>query len=242
MNTQIDIRDILPSIQASTLVLNRSGDPVAHVEAARDLATRIPGARFLEFPGDTHSLAGPEAERILAEIEEFVTGSRSTPVAERVLATILFVDIVGSTEHAARIGDAAWRDLLERHYRLATRALDAHAGIEVDRAGDGLLAIFDGPTRAIRCALAIERESRALGLKLRSGLHTGEVARTDGAIRGIAVHIAARIAALAEPAEVLVSSTVRDLVAGSGLTFEDRGEHTLKGVPEARRLFRLASA
>jgi class 3 adenylate cyclase len=236
MNGQIDIRDILPSIRVPTLVLNRTGDPVAHVDAARDLASRIPDARFVEFPGDTHWIFGIEDE-VTAVIREFVTGSRGPGSANRMLVTILAIDIVGSTELVRRLGDAGWSELLSRYYERVERELAVYRGTEIDRAGDGLLALFDGPTRAVRCALALRSSGREFGLELRAGAHTGEVEYTDGAVRGIAVHVAARVAALAKAGEVLVSSTVRDLAAGSRLEFDDAGLHNLKGVPEPRQLF-----
>jgi class 3 adenylate cyclase len=237
MNFAIDVRDVLPAIRVPTLVMNRTGDPVAHVDAARDIAERIPGAHFVEFPGDTHSLFAIEPEKVIAEIEEFLTGTPATLRTDRALATILFADIVESTQQATKLGDARWRDLLTRHYQAAERALSAYGGLEIDRAGDGLFALFDGPTRAIRCAIALRSEGATLGLDLRSGVHTGEIERAGSAVRGVAVHLAARVAARAQPGEVLVSSTVKDLVAGSGLAFEDRGEHELKGIPGEWRLF-----
>ena len=236
MNASIDIRDILPTISVPTLVINRTGDPVAHVEAARDLAAHIAGARFVEFPGDSHSLSDV-ADEFVTEVRSFLTGIRQPVPTTRVLATILFVDIVGSTELASRIGDAGWRDLLERYYGAVGSELRGFAGREVDRAGDGLCATFDGPTRAIRCAQAIGGVARGLGLHVRAGVHTGEIEAVGGAVRGIAVHMAARIAALAKADEVLVSSTVRDLTAGSGLSLVDRGMHDLKGVADLRKLF-----
>jgi pimeloyl-ACP methyl ester carboxylesterase/class 3 adenylate cyclase len=239
MNATIDIRAILPTIRVPTLVLCREDDPVVAVDEARAMAGGIPGARFVVLPGQGH-LFFDIWEDVVARIQEFVTGAPSTVPGDRVLTTLLFIDIVGSTEHAVAIGDAAWRDLLERHYMLTRRALSVFAGTEVDRAGDGLLATFDGPARAIRCARSIQREAGALGLALRAGVHTGEVERVDRAIRGIAVHTAARIAALAAPGEVLVSSTVKDLVAGSGLAFDDRGVRALKGVPEPRPIFAVS--
>lgn len=240
MNAEIDIRDILPTIRVPTLVMNRTGDPIASAEAARDLARRIEGARFVEFPGETHALSGgPEWERILETMEEFVTGSRPPVRTNRMLATIVFVDLVGSTARAAALGDAAWAELLGRYYERAESELARFAGEEVDRAGDGLLALFDGPTRAIRCARALQQVARELGFGVRAGIHTGEVEKADGSVRGIAVHLAARVAALASADEVLVTSTVRDLVAGSGLELDDRGLHTLKGLDEPRRLFGL---
>jgi class 3 adenylate cyclase len=237
MNMQIDIRDILSMIHVPTLVMNRVGDPVANVEAARDLARHIPGARFCEFPGETHSLQSIEPQKVLATIEEFVTGSVRASATNRALATILFVDIVGSTERAADTGDAAWKDLLARFYALTDGELGSFGGVVVDRAGDGVLATFDGPARAIRCASAVVNRAHDLGLHIRAGIHSGEVERDGAALRGIAVHVGARVAALAAPDEVLVSSIVRDLVAGSGITFKDRGMHTLKGVSEPRQLF-----
>lgn len=234
MNAQIDTRDILPTIQVPSLVMNRTGDPVAHVDAARDLARRIPGARFLEFPGRTHGF-GDILEEVVGAIEEFVTGVRPTPT-NRVLTTLLSLDIAGSTELAASIGDAAWRRRLDGFYEVVGRELGVFAGVEVDRAGDGILATFDGPGRAVRAAQAIERGVRDLGMRARAGIHTGEVERVQQGVRGLAVHITARVAALAAPDEVLVTSTVRDLVAGSQLRFEDRGFQTLKGVPDQRQV------
>ena len=239
MNGQIDVRSILPTISVPTLVINRTGDPVANVDAARDLAAHIPGSRFVEFPGDTHSLSDI-ADEFVAEVRTFLTGVRQSVSSSRVLTTILFVDVVGSTELATRLGDTAWRDLLDRYYARVTTELEQFGGREVDRAGDGLLATFDGPTRAIRCASSIERSARALGIAVRAGIHTGEVERSEGSIRGIAVHIAARVAGLAAPGEVVVSSTVRDLIAGSGITLHDRGTHDLKGVTGARHIFAVA--
>jgi len=237
MNAQIDTRDILPTIRVPTLVMNRTGDPVADVEAARDLAARIPGARFMEFPGATHSMYTIEPERVLAAIEEFVTGTQVPIAADRFLATILFVDIVGSTTRAAALGDAAWRDLLEHFYILTRHELAAFSGVEVDRAGDSLLARFDGPGRAIRCAMAIREAVRRLGIDIRAGVHSGECELVANKLGGIAIHIGARVMEHAAPGEVLVSSTVKDLVVGSGLAFEDRGYQPLKGVPGEWRVF-----
>lgn len=237
MNSEIDVRPILPSIHVPTLVMNRTGDPVAHVEAARDLAARIPGARFVEFPGTTHTLMTGEAEQVLATMQEFVTGTAPGLVTDRLLATILFVDLVASTERAAAMGDAAWRDFLAGYHGLVRQELTVFSGVEVDQAGDGVLARFDGPTRAIRCAEAIREGVRRWGAEIRAGIHTGEVERVGDKIRGIAVHIGARVAALAQPGEILVSSTVRDLVAGSRTPFLDRGVATLKGVAGEWRFF-----
>lgn len=239
MNARIDVRAVLPTIQAPTLVMNRTGDPDAWFEAARYSANLIPGARFVEFPGVGH-LFFDILEEVAAELERFITGTQVAASTDRVLATILFIDIVDSTERVAALGDAVWRNLLERYYTLARRQLVAYAGVEVDTAGDGLLARFDGPARAIRCARAIQREAKELGLELRAGVHTGEVEMVGTAIRGIAVHTAARIASLAGPGEVYTSNTVRDLVAGSGIGFQDRGIHTLKGIPDPRQVLTVA--
>lgn len=242
MNGQIDIRDILPSIRVPTLIMVREHDPIASVAAMQFMAGGIQGSRLLVFPGESHLIGGPgvDPEPVYAAIEEFVTGATPTASGDRFLATILFLDIAASTEHAAQIGDASWRALLEDHYRAARRELKRHRGLEVDTAGDGILATFDGPAAAVRCANAIQRLDRALGIASRAGVHCGEVERVDNAIRGIAVHLAARLAALAQPGEVLVSTTVRDLAAGSGLSFVDRGLHELKGVPEPRQVLALS--
>lgn len=240
MNRDMDIRGILPTIRVPTLVLNRTGDPVAPIEAVRDMATQIPGARLIEFPGGTHRVSGsPETEAILGAIEEFVTGERPTPKTDRVLTTVLFIDIVGSTERAAALGDRAWRTLLGDHHRLVRADLGRFQGREIDTAGDGSFATFDGPARAVRCAQAISGSIRDLGIQIRAGAHTGEVELDGDDVRGIAVHIGARVAALAGPSEVVVSSTVKDLTAGSGIVYEDAGEHELKGVPDRWHLYRV---
>jgi pimeloyl-ACP methyl ester carboxylesterase len=236
MNSQIDIREVLPSISVPTLVLHRSGDRDSRAEEGRYIAERIPGARFVELAGDVHvPLVDPD--QVLDEVEEFVTGRRPAPDPDRVLATVLFTDIVGATDRAAAMGDRGWRELLDRHHALVRRELDRFQGREVDTAGDGFLATFDGPARAIRCAHSIREAVRGLGLEIRAGLHTGECELAGEQVRGIAVHTGARVAALASPSEVLVSSTVKDLVAGSGIEFEDRGTHQLKGVPGEWRLY-----
>lgn len=241
MNAQIDILDILPHVRVPTLVMNRTGDPVAHIDAARDLASRIPGTRFEEFTGNTHSMIAYEPERVLATIEEFITGAPSHLRSNRVLASIMVLDMVGSTQRAVELGDVAWKDVLFRH-REATDAKVAYfGGMVVDHAGDGVLATFDGPARSIRCAQASLAEAHDLGLQLRAGIHTGEVEREGGTATGIAVHMAARVGEMASPDEVLVTSTVRDLVAGSGIQFEDRGSHQFKGLAEARRVYRVAA-
>ena len=236
-NTLIDVRDILPTIRVPTLVLHRTGDRDVSVEEGRYIAERIPGATFVELPGHDHLVFVGDQDALLDEIEEFLTGVRRGPEPDRVLATVLFTDLVGSTERAAELGDRRWRDLLERHNAIVRRALGRFRGREVDAAGDGFLATFDGPARAIRCARWIADELGRLGLAVRAGLHTGECELVDGSVRGIAVHIGARVAGKAGPGEVLVSSTVKDLVAGSGIAFDDRGEHELKGVPGRWRLF-----
>ena len=242
IGADLDIRAVLPAIRVPTLVVHRSLDNVVPIEAARDLAASIRGARLEEFPGSGHWHRGLDFEPILAAIEEFVTGVRPEPVNDRVLATVLFADVVGSTELLASIGDAAWRDLLTRFHAAASEEIQAKRGVLVDLAGDGLFATFDGPARAVRCAIALQRSANDLGMRLRTGVHTGEVERAGSAIRGIAVHIAARIAGLGDPDEILVSGTVRDLVAGSGITFVDRGLHTLRGIPDPRHILAVTSA
>ena len=237
MNSQIDILDILPHIRVPTLVMNRTGDPVAHIDAARDLAARIPGARFQEFEGDSHSLLLIDPEKVLATIEEFITGAPSQLRTTRVLASIMVLDMVESTKHAAALGDAAWKDLLFRHRAAVDAQVAYYGGAVIDHAGDGVLATFDGPARSIRCARICMDKAQELGLRLRGGIHTGEVERDGAAAAGIAVHIAARVGALASTDEILVTSTVRDLVAGSGIEFEDRGRHQFKGISEPRRVY-----
>ena len=241
MNTQIDVRDVLPSIQAPTLVLHRTDDLDANVAEGRWVAEHIPGAKFVELPGDAHTLWAGDTDALVDEIEEFLTGARRGPEPDRVLATVLFTDIVGSTRQATKLGDRRWRELLERHHALVRKELDRFNGRELDTAGDGFLATFDGPARAIRCADAIESGVQVLGLEVRAGVHTGECELFGDKVAGLAVHTGARIASEAGAGEVLVSQTVKDLVAGSGISFEDRGEHELKGVG-AWRLYSVASA
>lgn len=232
-----DVRHVLPAIRVPTLVIHRSGSRFAPLDGGRYIADQIPGARFVEVPGiDTYLWAG-DIEPIVGEVEEFLTGSRHVPEMDRVLATVMFTDIVGSTKRAADIGDAAWKELLAQHDEFVRGELKRFRGNEVDTAGDGFLATFDGPARAVRAAEAIRDVVRGLGLEIRTGLHTGEVELAGDRVRGIAVHIGARVAATAKPGEVLVSSTVKDLVAGSGIEFEDRGRHSLKGVPGEWQLF-----
>ena len=241
LNQQIDVRPILPAVRVPTLVLHRTDDRVSAIGQGRYLAEHIPGARFVELSGD-HSPWVGDTDAIVDAVEEFLTGTISRPAVDRVLATVLFIDIVGSTERAAGLGDRKWRDLLGAYYALVRRELARFRGREVDTAGDGFFATFDGPARGIRCAGAIAAAVGSLGIEVRAGLHTGECEIVGEKIAGIAVHIGARIAALARPAEVLVSNTVRDLVAGSGLEFEERGHHTLKGVPGEWRLYAVAQA
>jgi class 3 adenylate cyclase len=236
---------VLPTIQAPTLILHRVGDRTVPVEAGRYLAQHIPGAKYVELPGDDHLLQAFDQETLdllIDETEEFITGARPGPEPDRVLVTVLFTDIVSSTERAAEVGDRRWRELLDGYVAVARRHLERFGGREVDVAGDGLFAIFDGPARAIRCACAIRDAVHSLGLEVRAGLHTGECQVAGSKVSGIAVHTGARIAAVARPQEVLVSGTVRDLVAGSGIRFDDRGSHTLKGVPGDWPLFTVASA
>ena len=234
---QLDIRDVLPAIQVPALVVHRRNDRMVRLEMGRYIADRIPGAKFVEFDGTDHLFFTGDADTVLDEIEEFLTGVRPLPAVERVLATVLFTDIVDSTKRAAELGDERWRELLGRHDAQVRRQLDRFGGREVNTTGDGFLARFDGPARAIRCAMAIRDVLRSLGLEVRAGVHTGEVELHDDAISGIAVHIAARVAAAAGAGEVLVSRIVVDLVAGSGLSFASRGEHTLKGVAGEWGLF-----
>ena len=237
MDFATDIRAILPSIHVPTLVTVREGDE--NLPASRYMAQHIPGARFSVFPGDEHGLFFGDQDAILGEIEEFLTGVRTPPLAERVLSTVLFTDIVESTKRAAELGDRQWRDLLDEHDAMARQQLTVHRGRRVNSIGlgDGILATFDGPARAIRCAQAICEGVTALGVKARAGVHTGEIEVRGEDLAGMAVHIGARVSALAQPGEVLVSGSVPPLVAGSGLVFHDRGEHELKGVPGRWRLF-----
>jgi class 3 adenylate cyclase len=238
MNSQIEISGILPAVRVPTLVIHRTGDQVVSVEGGRDVAVNIPGARLVELPGIDHLFyVGESADEISDAVEEFLTGSRAPVAVDRVLATVLFTDIVGSTERAAALGDQRWRDLLDKHHAMVRRNLARFRGHEVKTTGDGFLATFDGPARGVRCACAIAEEVKPLGIEIRAGLHTGECEMIGDDVGGIAVHIGARVAALAGAGEVLVSSTVRDLVAGSGLRFGDRGTQSLKGVPGEWRIF-----
>jgi len=238
MNREIDVRHVLPAIRVPTLILHRTAERVIDVAHARYMVERIPGAKLIELAGVDHSYLTGDSNSLLDEVEVFLTGSRHVHEPDRVLATVLFVDIAGSTERAAALGDHAWRGLLEAFYAKVREALRGYRAREIDTAGDGFLAAFDGPARAIRCAGTIRDAVRALGIEVRCGIHTGECELAGAKLTGIAVHIGSRIAGLAAPGEVLVSQTVRDLVAGSGLVFAERGPHTLRGVPNEWLLFR----
>jgi pimeloyl-ACP methyl ester carboxylesterase/class 3 adenylate cyclase len=236
LNMDVDIRAVLPSIRVPPLVIHCTDD-VIPVEGARWLAEQIPDAQFVELPGDEHWPWITNPDPGVDEVEQFLTGVRHEHEPDRVLTTILFTDIVESTERAADLGDTRWRDLLQQHDRLVRRELDRHRGREVKTLGDGVLATFDGPARGIGCARAICEQAQTIGVEVRAGLHSGEVDLVNGDVGGIAVHIGARVAGLAESGEVLVSSTVKDLVVGSGMTFADRGAHSLKGAPGEWRLY-----
>ncbi len=241
MNRDIDVRHVLPAIRVPTLILHGSEDTIVPIDVARNVAGRIPGARLVEVTGG-HLATGAAGGSLVVQIQRFLTevwdaGGWEEAEPDRVLATVLFTDIVGSSERAASLGDRAWRELLERHHELVRRQLVRFRGKEVDTAGDGFFASFDGPARAIRCATAIVESMPELGLEVRAGLHTGECELVDGKVAGIAVHTGARVASHAQPGEVLVSGTVKDLVAGSGLSFEERGAHELKGIPGKWRLY-----
>ena len=237
-----DVRAILRQVRVPTLVLSRPDTGFYEGGHARYAAERIPGAKLVALPGQDIFVSAGDIEAIVSEIEEFLTGSLREREPDRVLATVLFTDIVGSTERAAALGDARWRDLLERHNELTRKQLTRHHGREVKTVGDGFLATFDGPARGVRCATAIAEEVRRLGIEVRAGLHTGECEVMGDDVGGMAVHIGSRVASRAGPGEVLVSGTVKDLVVGSGLEFADRGEHELKGVPGAWRLYEVAAA
>jgi len=237
---EIDVRAVLPSIQVPTLVLHRADDQMIHADQGRFLAEHLPGARYVEVPGSDHLAWAGDQDALLDEVEEFLVGSRGVHESERALATVLFTDIVGSTEKAGQLGDRAWRDLIERHDSIVRRQLALHHGREVKTMGDGFLATFDGPARAIRCATAIRGELRGIGIDVRVGIHTGEVELIGEDVSGMAVNIGARIGALAGSGDVLVSSTVRELVVGSGLEFDHRGTHALKGAPGEWGLYAVA--
>ena len=240
MFLDVDVRDVVPTVHAPALVIHRVHDRLVNVRHGRWLAEHLPNARLVELPGGDHFPWYEGADEWLGEVQEFLTGSRPLPEPERVLATVLFTDIVDSTRTAAELGDHRWREILERHQRAVRDTLGRFQGREVKSTGDGVLATFDGPARAIRCARAIVEESEPLGIRIRAGLHTGECEVMGDDIGGIAVHIAARVSALAQGGEVLVSRTVKDLVVGSGIAFADRGAHTLKGVADTWQLHAVA--
>jgi class 3 adenylate cyclase/pimeloyl-ACP methyl ester carboxylesterase len=239
---QIDVRHVLPKIQAPTLVLHRSGDQIVDVRQGRAVAERIPGAKFVELDGIDHIPFLGNVDSIIDEIEEFLTGVRPTPEPDRVLATVLFTDIVGSTESAAALGDHAWLALLDKHDHLLREHIEPFRGRQVKSTGDGALAMFDAPGRAVRCACAIRDGLGELGIEIRAGLHCGEVELRGNDVGGIAVHIGARLTGIARPGQIVVSSTVKDLVVGSGIEFSDAGQHELKGVPGAWQLFAVETA
>lgn len=232
-----DVREVLPSIRVPTLVMHRTQDSFLKVEHSRYIAAKIPGARYVELEGGDNMFSVGDSEAVIGELEEFLTGTRHDREPDRMLATVLFTDICDSTSKAAEMGDRGWRFLLERHDALFRQALGRHRGREVKRTGDGFLATFDGPARAIRCAASMADAMASLGLQVRAGLHTGELEVMDGDVGGLAVHIASRVMGQAGPNEVMVSGTVKDLVVGSGIDFEDRGERELRGVPGEWRLY-----
>jgi class 3 adenylate cyclase len=242
MNTQTDIRSVLPSVRVPALIMNRTEDGDVKADEARYIASQIPNARLKLFAGADHVPWVGHSDEVLGEIEEFLTGARRAEAADRVLATILSTDISGSTDLVVQLGDRRWRDLLDRHHALTRGELKRYQGHELDTAGDGFFASFDGPARAVRCAKAVVDEATSMGLQVRAGVHTGECEVLDGKLTGIAVHTAARVQSGAAGGEVLVSGTVRDLVSGSGIVFEDRGERSFKGLPEALRVFAVRSA
>ena len=236
---EADIRDVLPTIQTPALLLNRSDNRIVAVELTRDASSLIPGSKLVELPGTDHLAFSEGIDALLDEIEEFITGSRTGADPDRVLTTLLFTDIVGSTTLAAEIGDRRWRDVLDQHHELVRVELERFKGREVATTGDGFFAVFDGPAQAVRCASAIMETVSSLDLRLHAGIHTGEVEVRGEDLGGLTVHIGARIAALAAAGEVLVSSTVKDLLAGSSFRMEDRGDHELKGVPDRWRVYRV---
>ena len=238
LERETDVRRVLRTVQAPTLVMHRKDEAVYHVEEGRYMARHIPGARFVELEGADHLPGDGDMSAVVEEIGRFLGSVRDEEASfDRVLASVLFTDIVGSTEKAAELGDRRWRETVESHHATVRAILARYHGIEIDTAGDGFFATFDGPARAVRCAEAIVEAVLALDLEVRAGVHTGEVETFDGKVGGIAVNIGARVCGMAGPSEVMVSSTVRDLVAGSGLVFEDRGEHALKGIPDRWRLY-----
>lgn len=240
VNREINITDALPKVAAPTLVIHKTGDAMINVSGGRELASLIPGARLFEMPGVDHLPWHDDSAQYISEMEEFLTGSRSDDATDRTVATILFSDIVNSTKRAEALGDRKWRDLLDAHDKMVRKQLERFKGREIKSLGDGFMSIFDSPSRAIRAAQAMRDEANRIGIELRLGMHAGEVEVTDKDVRGIAVHIAARVSALAPTNGILVSSTVKELVAGSGTGFEDFGVHELKGVPDAWRLLKVS--
>ena len=234
---EFDLGSILPSIQARTLIVHRTGNTLVDMQAVRAATNLIPDVRYTELPGCDDLPYVGDTDAVLDAIQEFLTGAQCTPDFDRSLATVLFTDIVGSTQQANRLGDRRWRYLLDEHHARIRRLLDRYRGVEVDTAGDGFFVTFDGPARAIRCACAVRDAVREIGIEIRAGLHTGEVEHRGNAATGLAVHVGARVAALAQASEVLVTSTVQMLVLGSGIGFADRGRHRLKGVPDQWQLF-----
>jgi class 3 adenylate cyclase len=234
---EADLRDVLPSIQAPTLIISRAGNQLIPVEHSRYLADHIPGAKYVEFPGDDQLAFIGDSDSILGEIQEFLTGERFDAESDRVLATVLFTDIVDSTGTAREMGDRRWRDVLASHDQMVRRQLERYRGRELNTTGDGFLALFDGPARAIRCAIACRDGARQIGLQIRAGLHTGEIEDREGDVGGIAVHVASRVMDQAGPGEILVSGTVKDLVVGSGMSLSDRGTRALKGLEDDWRIF-----
>jgi class 3 adenylate cyclase len=241
LTTQIDVRHVLPAIRVPTLILHRTGDRPVNVGNARYLAERIAGAKYVELPGVDHTPFMGDVDALLGEVREFLTGERAAPESDRILATILFCDIVDSTRRATELGDHDWKKLLLQFYAMVDGKLHHFRGRKLDTAGDGLFAAFDGPARAARCGAALVEAAKALSLQIRVGVHTGECEVLGEKYSGIAVHLGARVASAAEPGQVLVTSTVKDLVVGSGIHFEDLGPRTLKGVPDQWRLFRLTA-
>lgn len=238
-NAQIDVRALLPSVRVPTLLLHAIHDRIISVDASRYMASHIHGSTLIEMDSEDHLPFGDCADQITAEIEHFLTGKHETPEIDRVISTVMFTDIVGSTKLAEELGDTRWRDLLVAHHDTVRKELAIYRGHEVKTTGDGFHATFDGPARAIQCGVAIVDAVRDLGIEVRVGIHTGECELVDGGVEGVAVHIAARVAELAEPHRVLVSQTVKDLVAGAGISFEDRGLHSMKGVSEQWRVFQV---
>jgi class 3 adenylate cyclase len=240
-NIELDVRPVLPLVGVPTLVMHRAGDPIP-IEGGRYVAEHIPDARFIELEGDDHWPWVHDPDEVCDHVEEFLTGRRPRPTTDRVLATVLFTDIVGSTERATELGDRRWRELLDAHDEATREELAHHSGREVKMTGDGVLATFDGPARAVRCAKAVAEAARRLGIEIRAGLHTGECELRNDDVGGIAVHIGARVMSIAQPSEIVVSSTVKDLTVGSDIEFAERGRHELKGVPGEWRLYSVSRA